>query len=195
MSLTIDGGILAGGLSTRMRGEDKGLQAYKGQQMAQSIAETLRPFVVQVIVNCNRNESSYRQFADVLCSDVIDGFQGPLAGVHSILSASTADYVLISPCDTPNITGIYCRRMLDALSKWRQDKPNIPALFAVDTVEKSHPLHMLVHSSFKDSLENSLRKGHLKVMRWMAENDVQWLKFSDEEGSFANLNSPQDLLS
>lgn len=193
MTIEIDGGIIAGGLATRMDGQDKGLQVYQGQPMVASIAAILRPFTRQLIINCNRNETAYQSYGDKLCSDVIEGYKGPLAGLHAILNESDADYLLVSPCDTPNLQTSYCERMLAELNQHLEQNPEAPALIAVKANERNHPLHILIHTSFKASLRNKLDAGDFKVMRWLEENKVQWIDFSDQAEAFQNINTLQDL--
>jgi molybdopterin-guanine dinucleotide biosynthesis protein A len=55
----ITGLILAGGLSTRMGGRDKGLQLLEGRPMITHIIERLQPQVGPLLINANQNQEAY----------------------------------------------------------------------------------------------------------------------------------------
>jgi len=199
MNLTIDGGILAGGLSTRMLGKDKGLQLLNGQAMAQSVYQALLPHVNALYINCNQNYDAYREICPNLCSDTIEGYQGPLAGLVSLMEVSTADYLLVSPCDTPYISEIFAIRMLSELKNALSNKAlcnerSTPLLFASKDADRSHPLHLLISTQYQSKLETALEQGQKRVMQWVNNNNVQWVDFSDHTGKFSNFNSPEALL-
>jgi len=195
MSISIDGGILAGGLSTRMLGKDKGLQYLNGQTMAKSVYLALKPHVNTLFINCNQNHDAYREICPNLCSDTFEGYQGPLAGLVSLMQASTADYLLISPCDTPYLTDAFGLRMLTALHQSLHTKKAPPLLFASKDSERNHPLHLLISTRYQSKLEQALEQGQKRVMKWVNNNHVQWVDFSDHTGEFLNFNSPEALLS
>ena len=77
--------ILAGGLSRRMGGVDKGLQLIHGQPMVQQVLNRLQPQVGQVLINANRHLDEYKGFGVPICSDSISGYAGPLAGIQAAL--------------------------------------------------------------------------------------------------------------
>lgn len=196
MTITIDGGILAGGLSTRMLGEDKGLQRLNGQTMASAVYQALVPHVNTLYINCNQNQEAYQSISPNICADTIAGFQGPLAGIVSLMSESTADYLLISPCDTPHISNLFGHRMLEALENalTTHTKNDTPLLFAAKDANRNHPLHMLVSRQFLPELELAVSQGLRRVMQWVNRNHVQWVDFSDHSSKFSNFNSPEALL-
>ena len=193
MTLKVDGGILAGGLSSRMNGQDKGLQSYNKRPMVSWIIDALQTSVDKLYINCNRNISEYKAFGFDLCQDIMPYYQGPLAGIHSLLNASNADYLLISPCDTPNIAESFPKRMLAELKKRHLDTPNQALLLAATFQGKHHPLHMCISSSYINKLKTSLNNGERKVMRWLEDNNVSWIDFSDADSDFSNLNSLDSL--
>ena len=192
-SLIIDGGILAGGLATRMQGQDKGLQVYQDKKMVQWVYQALTPFVRKVIINCNRNFQEYQVVSEHICADRNNNFPGPLAGILSIIDASNADYFLLSPCDTPCLSSHYAEEMLAFLRKQLLLDKAKPQLFAVSTGDKQQPLHVCLSRHYKASLEAYLNRGEHRVMQWMHENQAQWLDFSGYENEFRNFNRLEDL--
>ncbi len=199
MSLKIDGGILAGGLSTRMDGRDKGLQLYGQKPMAQSVFESLQPYVRQVIINCNRNQTQYRTISPLLYSDSIEGFQGPLAGLHSLMLHSDADYLLLSPCDTPCLGKQYGQEMLAALHQQLEQSPDRAIIIASKDENRHHPLHLCISTRFVKSLEQAILNKQNRVMKWVNDNGAVWLDFSTkqkgETSSFVNFNTLEELSS
>ena len=85
--LIIDAGIIAGGLGSRLDGADKGLLEWRGVEFTLHIAKRLRPYARKMIINCNRNSEHYWPLADLVVSDGDDAFNGPLAGLRSLLLA------------------------------------------------------------------------------------------------------------
>lgn len=191
--LIIDGGIISGGLANRMNGADKGLQLFNNKPMAQWVFNALSPVVRKVIINCNRNESSYKEISPHITSDSISGFPGPLAGLISIMEFSDADYFLISPCDTPLLSEKFVKRLLTTLHRKIEDNPNIQALLAVQTTDKKQPLHLCISKYYQDSLRKFVDSGNSKVMLWMSENNAQWVDFSDEAEMFKNFNTLEEV--
>lgn len=187
--LIIDGGILAGGLASRMQGEDKGLQLFKKRPMASWVYQALSPYVRNVIINCNRNQSEYAIISSHISSDTISGFPGPLAGIVSVMEASDADYFLICPCDTPLLNQEFCAKMLQFLYSQYSLHPHKPLLFAAKVGDKQQPLHMCIAKEFKNSLKHYLEKDEQRVIKWMKDNGAHWLDFSNQAESFRNFNT------
>ncbi len=191
--LIIDGGILAGGLASRMQGKDKGLQLFKNKPMAAWIHHTISPYVRKVIINCNRNQSDYLKISSNVTQDTISGFPGPLAGIVSIMEASDADYFLISPCDTPLLTQDFAIKMLNCLKSKLSENTKTPLLLAVLVGAKQQPLHMCISKEYKKSLEYYLQQGEHRVMKWMMQNHAIWLDFSDQAENFKNFNTLEEV--
>ncbi len=191
MSLIIDGGILAGGLATRMGGVDKGLQLYQDRPMVEHVYDALSPFVRQVIINCNRNQDDYEFVSPHLCADGVKGFKGPLAGILSIIDSSDADYFLISPCDTPLIGTEYAASMVAELNHQLENEDK-PLLMAAKDESNHHPLHLLISRQFRESIADAIHQGNHKVMRWMFDHGARWLEFNEND-VFVNFNTLEEL--
>jgi len=194
MKFKIDGGILAGGLSSRMDGKDKGLQTFNNQAMTLWVYQAISPFVDTVYINCNRNHTRYQEISPHTCSDTIAGFQGPLAGIVSLMSASDADYLLISPCDTPLLNQAFGKKMLAVLNDKLADDPHQTILIAAKDENRSHPLHLCISIKLKHKLEQAIENGEHRVMQWVRNNDVHWVDFSkdaspDNTDYFVNFNT------
>jgi len=192
MAVVIDSGILCGGLSRRMEGQGKGLTHFHGQPMVTSIAQALYSSTSQLRLNCNQEQKAYQDLGFDTCSDSIAGYQGPLAGIHSLLIHSTADYMLLSPCDTPLLSHNYAQKMLAAVHKSQHDTPSMPLIFAAESKGKLHPLHICIARCLLADIEAYLASGERRVMAWLDTHQVQHITFSDH-AQFKNVNSLDEL--
>ena len=186
----ITGLILAGGLGRRMSadgaGVDKGLQPFRGQPMVRHVIQRFAPQVGALLVNANRNREAYEAFGFPVIADTIDGFAGPLAGLHCALAASATRFVASVPCDSPFLPQDLVERLAAALS-------GSDAQVAVArTGRQPHPVFMLVDRRAQPSLETFLGAGRRKIDAWYAELGVVEVDFADE-AAFRNINTPEEL--
>src|SRR5262249_60443544 len=77
----VTGVLLAGGLSRRMGGGDKGLLSLAGKAMLGHVIDRLAPQVDKLIINANGDPDRFRPFGLPVVADTVAGFVGPLAGV------------------------------------------------------------------------------------------------------------------
>lgn len=187
----ITGLVLAGGQGSRMGGKDKGLVVYQGQPLIQHVLDRLRPQVGPVIINANRNADTYAEFG---CSVVADApnpqhesYAGPLAGLLAGLRASTTDWVLTVPCDSPHFPDDLVRHFIAA-----SEKNGCGDLFVARTPVQSHPVFMLVHKELTRTLATFIASGERKLGGWQQQNGASYVEFADE-AAFANLNTPEEL--
>ncbi|MCG8613877.1 MAG: molybdenum cofactor guanylyltransferase [Pseudomonadales bacterium] len=186
----IDGAIIAGGMGSRLSGADKGLLEWGKLRFAEHIANKLRPYIDQLIINCNRNAHRYGIIADLIIQDELENYQGPLAGLQAILTTTDADYVLIAPCDTPLLTQSYPIRMLQALNDTVTPQEN--TIFVAHDGNRLQPMHLLLPTGLKHSLEQFLGSGDRKMMMWLHQQNVVEVDFQDRQNEFLNINSPQE---
>src|SRR5215475_5373833 len=88
---SITGVVLAGGLSRRMGGGDKGLLELAGKPMLSHVIDRLAPQVDQVIINANGPPERFSAWPLPVVADTIGGFAGPLAGVLAGMRWSQAN--------------------------------------------------------------------------------------------------------
>lgn len=186
----VTGLILAGGLGSRMGGMDKGLLVLAGLPMAQHVLNRLQPQVGPVLINANRHLSAYRAFGAPVCSDVISGYAGPLAGIHAGLRHCRTDYLLSVPCDSPLLPPDLAMRLAAALQNAAADAA--VAVTGHADAKKRHPVFMLIRTALKDSLAAHLDGGGRKVGAWLASVRCVDAHF-DDDAAFVNINNPHDL--
>ena len=169
-----------------MGGVDKGLVAVNGRPMIQWVIDVLRPQVVELLVNANRNLDRYREFGCPVIDDGDSEFRGPLAGIASGLRAASSRYVAFAPCDSPLVCGDLVTRLRAAMSQ-----ENARIAVAHDG-ERLQPVFALLDRGLLDDLVRYLDDGGRKIDRWYAEHGYARADFSDVADSFANINAPDE---
>jgi molybdopterin-guanine dinucleotide biosynthesis protein A len=182
--------ILAGGLSRRMGGVDKGLQLIHGQPMVQQVLNRLQPQVGQVLINANRHLDEYKGFGVPICSDSISGYAGPLAGIQAALLHTTTPYLVSVPCDSPLLPKDLVTRLASAMHQHTADAA-VAVTGDPDQVQR-HPVFLLLKSELRNSLEHYLGSGGRKVDDWLASLKCIDVQF-DDEMAFTNVNTPEDI--
>ncbi|WP_186369911.1 molybdenum cofactor guanylyltransferase MobA [Yersinia aleksiciae] len=184
MQPNITGVILAGGRSSRMGGNDKGLILLHGKPLFQHVIDRLKPQVDHVLINANRHQALYQESGIPVISDIITGFVGPLAGMHAGLSHSSTEWVVFAPCDVPALP-------IHLVSQLWHGKGQALAAYVYDG-ERAHPTLALMHVSLKSRLAEFLAKGDRKLMILMESVNAQPVIFSGQASLFSNLNTPAD---
>lgn len=180
----ITGIILAGGRSSRMGGNDKGLIILNDKALVQHVIDRFRPQVDDLVINANRHQMQYQKIGVPVIDDIITGFVGPLAGMHAGLSHSATEWVVFSPCDAPALP-------LNLVAQLWQGKKQSLAAYASDG-ERTHPTFALMHISLKKQLAEYLAKGERKLMIFLESINAQCVIFSEQADLFSNLNTPVD---
>ena len=181
----ITGAILAGGMGRRMGGVDKGLVEVAGQPMVAWTLNALTPQVGHVLINANRSQETYAAFGLPVVEDQHSGFQGPLAGLHAVLSAAETPFVAIVPCDTPRLPHDLIARLGQALIS---DSSELAVAQAGGRV---HTLHGLFRRDLLDDLSRALATGERKPDAWYATRRWSRVNFDDVASAFDNINTPE----
>jgi molybdopterin-guanine dinucleotide biosynthesis protein A len=182
----ITGLILAGGLGRRMGGRDKGLQPFRGRPMAAWAIERLAPQVDALLINANQNLDQYAAFGYPVVPDRIAGFAGPLAGLHTGLTACETPLLVTAPCDSPFLPADLVARLRASLEAAGAD------LAVAKTGNQPHPVFSLVRREVLDGLTVFLEAGGRKVDAWYAALKTVEVPFADER-AFANINTLEEL--
>jgi len=195
--------ILAGGRSLRM-GRDKALLDVGGQPLIQTLAQRLRPLARDVFVAAN-DPDAYRFLGLPVVPDRFPG-QGPLAGLHAVMSEHARAYYIVAACDLPNLPVGLLRRMLAAARAEEAD-----AVIPRSRDGRAHPLSAVYRRSCLPAIEEALRARANKVIATFlggggadgegggnngAALRIHWIE--QESGAFAdddlaNVNTPEDL--
>jgi molybdopterin-guanine dinucleotide biosynthesis protein A len=187
---TITGVVLAGGLGRRMgadgAGDDKGLRPFRGRPMAAHVIERLAPQVASVAINANRNLDTWRAFGLPVFADEVEGFAGPLAGLHAAMGRVATPWLVTAPCDSPFLPADLVERLARAAAA-------AGARVAVArTGEQPHPVFALVERALRDDLGAFLASGRRRIDAWYAPLPVVEVAF-DDEAAFRNINTADEL--
>ncbi len=183
----ITGVILAGGQGRRMGSVDKGLKPLRGKPMVQWVLERFAPQVDEVLINANQNIEQYQLLNRKVVPDEIDGFAGPLAGLHRGLSVATHDLIATVPCDSPFLPLDLIARLYDTLNQQQAD------LAVARTGDQPHPVFCLCRKSVLPGLTAFLQSGGRKIDAWYAALKVVEVRFDDETDAFSNINTLSEL--
>lgn len=179
--------ILAGGKGTRMGHVDKGLQLLRGYPMVMHAIARLAPQVGPMLINANQNLDVYRDLGYPVVPDVIDGFAGPLAGMHAGLGRCQTPYLLSVPCDSPFLPVDLAARLGAALSG------SGAAVAFVVSLGRSHPVFALMRVTVASQLAAFLTSGGRKIDSWYANLAQVEVNFDDEADAFRNINTRDEL--
>jgi molybdopterin-guanine dinucleotide biosynthesis protein A len=185
--MSISGIVLAGGLSRRMGGIDKGLINLADRPMIAHVLDRLAPQVDEILISANHDTDRYAEFGFIVLPDAIEGHAGPLAGLHRAMQIARHPLLLSVPCDSPLLPADLASRLLRALDDSRAD------LALARTGNRTHPVFSLCHISLADGLQRYLQAGGRKVSDWHATLKVIEVSFDDEPEAFTNINTPEDL--
>jgi molybdopterin-guanine dinucleotide biosynthesis protein A len=186
----ITGVVLAGGLARRMgeqaAGTDKGLLHFGTQPMVARVIDRLSPQVASMIINANRHLDAWQTFGLPVVSDRIEGFAGPLAGLHAAMAASTTPWVATVPCDSPFLPlDLVARLSAAAFAEHAQ-------VAVACTGDQPHPVFALARCDLVDHLAQFLASGRRRIDAWYSSLRAVHVPFDDEH-AFVNINTPEDL--
>lgn len=191
----VTGIVLAGGLGRRMshdgNGVDKGLQFFRGRPMIEHALERFAPQVGTLIVNANRNLERYGAFGWPVSPDALEGFAGPLAGLHAGLSQARTPWVATVPCDSPFLPLDLVARLAAAVEATGTGSERAQ-LAVARTGTQAHPVFALVDRALLPDLQQFLSAGRRKIDAWYAPLRVVEVDFADA-AAFRNLNTMQEL--
>lgn len=187
MNNQITGVVLAGGLGRRMGNVDKGLQEMDGRPLAARAAARLSPQVDELLINANRNEDAYAAFGYPVIRDELQGFAGPLAGLHTALAHARHPLVATVPCDSPFLPSDLVSRLSAALS-------SAGATIAVArSAGRIHPVFCLCRRVVLPALQLTIERGELRFERWIRAQHHVEVDFDDQPSAFCNINTTDEL--
>ena len=179
-AVRIFGVILAGGQGRRMGGADKALLTLAGQSLIGRVAARFAPQVEQLAVSGRQGYLGLRCLVD-------DGSHGPLSGVLAAVrwaGAAGADAVVTVPVDGPFVPGDLVPRLLLAGGG---------GVAVAQSGGRAHPTFALWPVGVAGALAAFLASGaKARVLDFARAEGAVMAEFP-EDGSFVNLNTPEDL--
>ena len=194
----IVGVLLAGGLSRRMGGGDKGLLQLGDQPMMAHALNRLAPQVDHMIINANGDPTRFAEFDLPVVADTMAGTPGPLAGVLAGLkwtkaNRPNASHIVTASSDAPFLPKDLAQRLYAAII----DTGHPIALAA--SGGNRHPVIGLWPVALSDDLEQQLGRGVRKVLAWTDTHGFATVEFPfadigrHQVDPFFNANTPEEL--
>jgi len=187
---TITGLVLAGGRDSRVGGADKGLHELHGLPLVEHVLARLAPQVGGLIISANRNQERYGALVPRIVGDAAlpsgKRCAGPLAGIQAGLAHAPTAWVVIVPCDAPQLPRSLVARLADAVNT----RGTQAACARADG--RLQPVFCLLATALGPSLTAHLEQGGRAVHGWLEEIRATAVDFEDPMG-FRNFNTPEAL--
>jgi len=195
----LSGLILCGGAARRVGGKDKGLLIADGSNkpLIEHQIAFLKPQVSALAISANRNLDIYRAYGFPVYQDAtyldrkVSKFDGPLQGILNGLKNCQTDWLYIQPIDTPNLPFNSIVQLLENLNSNNVKTKEAKAFYLVSD-ERQHYLHILLHSSCYDTLNDFVERGERRVKTYLEEVGGQSVNLGWREDVFKNLNDGGD---
>ncbi len=179
--------ILAGGEGTRINQTQKGLIIWQGKPFVKHLIDRFKDQVATTIISCHQNPQDYTQFdAQIVCDEQKE-YLGPLAGIQASLAACQTPLALILACDCPLVPATLLNRLQQALIEQAAD------IALANDGKRLHQLPVLVKTKLGNTLQQQIASGRRSMRNWFQHHQVATADFSDEQNSFLNINSLEDL--
>lgn len=183
--MRIFGIILAGGAGRRMGGADKALLMLAGETLLTRAVARLEPQVERLALSANGDADRFARYGLPVLADL--AAQGPLSGLLAGLSWAAlggADALVTVPVDCPFLPPDLVPRLLLAAGD---------GVALASSGGTLHPTFGLWPPRLATPLAAFLTSGAKPRIRDFAQSEgMQPASFPDD-GSFANLNTPEDL--
>lgn len=194
----ITGVILAGGLSRRMGGGDKGLLDLGGATMLGRVIDRLRPQVGALVINANGDASRFAAFGLPVVADETADYSGPLAGIlagmrWSLAHVPAVRHIATVSSDAPFLPTDLVARLSPAIG----DRPDQIAL--ARSAGEVQPVIGVWPVALADDLQARLAAGTRKIMAWAERHATVQVDFAEIDiggrkvDPFFNANTPEDL--
>ena len=197
--IDIPGIILAGGLSRRMGGGDKGLLMLGKTTIIERVIDKISPQVGSLALNINGDSSRFPDYKLPIISDSIKGYLGPLSGILAGMEWAFKNgnrYIATVAADTPFLPDDLIKR-LHAMVKSKNLNIGIAAsrILSGDDVF-IHPTFGIWEVALKDDLRDALANDTRKIMFWAKKFKLDYYYFDTSDklsDPFFNINTPDDL--
>ncbi len=174
--------MLAGGASSRM-GRDKALLPFGNGTLAGYVAATVAAAAGSATLIGDPRK--YGHLGYPVLPDRRPGV-GPLGGIESALSYTSADWNLILACDMPAVSVEFLSGLLDAA-----ERLNAEVLAPVGPTGLLEPLSAVYHRRCLDAISRALDAGVRKITA--ALQDLEVARWNVEDAAcFENLNTPEE---
>ena len=197
--IDIPGIILAGGLSRRMGGGDKGLLMLGKTTIIERVIDKILPQVGSLAININGDSSRFPDYKLPIIPDSIKGYLGPLSGILAGMEWAFKNgnrYIATVAADTPFLPDDLIKR-LHAMVKSKNLNIGIAASRILSGDDLFiHPTFGIWEVALKDDLRDALANDTRKIMFWAKKFKLDYYYFDTSDklsDPFFNINTPDDL--
>ncbi|MBF6058714.1 MULTISPECIES: NTP transferase domain-containing protein [Thiomicrorhabdus] len=188
--------ILAGGQGRRMNGLDKGWVECQNKPLIQWLLDSLHRQLAalangnfKLFVSANRNLQSYATLCERVIKDEYVGYQGPLAGIASVMRSEEAKSIqrwVVIPVDAFHLPDDFVNKMLSI----QGDEVG----YACQAVQE-HYAFLSIPQTRIHNLNLYLSRGGRSIKGWLREEPfLHPVRFAEVD-FFGNFNSLQELKS
>ncbi len=184
--------VLAGGRGLRL-GRDKATETINGQSLVKRVVASLSSLTSDIIVVSGNDKSFLGLDGYPRLRVVADAYpgKGPLVGIYSGLTASSAEYNLVVACDMPFLNRELIAYLLKETGGYDVVLPRLG-----DMVE---PLHAVYSRACLSTIEEMFRQGKYGVhqlydlvkVRYVETDEID--RFDPRHMSFFNINTEANL--
>ena len=176
------GFVLVGGASSRM-GRDKASLPLHGKTLVEHVASAVAEAAGSVTLV--GSPERYQRLGFPILPDSRPG-AGPLAGIHTALAASSADWNLVAACDMPAISARFLKWLLTVAESSTAD-----CLIPSGPSGLPEPLCAVYHRRCRDAIGAALDRNVRKVTDGLAGLRIApWIV--PESRCFRNVNTPEE---
>ncbi len=181
--------VIAGGKSSRF-GTDKALAHWHGDmEVMESVISTASSVFKEVFI-VGGAEKYQQRYGISAYNDIIGG-HGPLSGIHTALTLSSAPAVMILACDMPAISAEFLKYICSI--------PTWAPVVAPESSSGVEPLHALWHVSLAYLIENQLRKRRTGARQLLKKLPCRIITLEEATGAgldpytLSSVNTPEAL--
>jgi molybdenum cofactor guanylyltransferase len=187
--MEIGGIILSGGKSSRM-GTNKALLKIDQKTNIERVRDVLKMLCSDIILVSNEPEA-YQFLHLKTVKDKFPG-QGPLAGIHAGLIASSSEVNIVVACDMPFVSSKLAERLVQFSDGYDAVIPIIDG--------RKQPLFALYKKGIEKEIERCMKRNQLRMMQlldnlnvfYLTEEDLPSFSSDHLEQIFFNMNQPEE---
>ena len=190
MKKSITGVILAGGLNTRLPGQNKALIRLGGQTIIERLYGLFSELFQETIIVANQ-PTLFTGFDCLIAADLFS-IRASLTGIHTGLFYARHDHIFVCACDAPFVKAKLIETVVDA---------HLPSAGATmpATAAGLEPLCAVYAKKTLPLVESHVKQNQMKIQRVYGKKRIhlvseQRLRRADPDlVSFFNINRPADL--
>ncbi|ENQ3108432.1 molybdenum cofactor guanylyltransferase [Bacillus sp. 491mf] len=184
--MKIAGIVLAGGRSSRF-GEPKALAIWQGKTFVEHSIDALKEVATDIVVISHPDITN--DLSHILNVPVVEDLElykgnGPLAGFVTGMEYTSADWYIVAPCDTPNVSKEWALELIE-----RADEPYEAIVPLVEG--RKQPLLALYHYKVKEKIEQLLKEEKRSMQGLLSQCNVQYVAV-EETDIFVNVNTKEE---